>query len=213
VKRSELRYDFTVTGVRSAYKGEAVTTTPSRAKRADALRNRERVLSAAVRAFSEHGPDASVNLIAKEAGVGIGTLYRHFPTREALIEAAYRNELAAVCEAAPNLLAQLTPVEALRAWMQRFLDYMTTKIGMAEALRSVIASGGDPYAQSRSLLDDAVARLLAAGVATGDIRGDVAADDVLIGLSGIGLAAGEPSQRRQAERLIDLVIDGLRYRP
>src|ERR1700754_1009587 len=136
------------TGVRSACKTEgdrAMTATPPRATRTDALRNRDRVLSAAVRAFSEHGPDASVNLIAKEAGVGIGTLYRHFPTREALIEAAYRNELAAVCDAVPELLVALPPAEATRAWMDRFTDYLATKRGMATALRAVIASGGDPY--------------------------------------------------------------------
>jgi AcrR family transcriptional regulator len=179
----------------------------TRAKRSDALRNRERVLTAAVRAFSEHGPEASVNLIAKEAGVGIGTLYRHFPTREALIEAAYRNELAAVCDAAPALLDTLPPVDAMRAWMLRFLDYATTKMGMADALRAVVAAGGNPYAESRTLLDDAIERLLTA--ARGEVRGDVAADDVLIGLSGIALAAGEPDQRA---RLIDLMLDGLRYR-
>jgi AcrR family transcriptional regulator len=190
-----------------------MTATPARARRADALRNRDRVLSAAVRAFSEHGPEASVNLIAKEAGVGIGTLYRHFPTREALIEAAYRNELAVVCDAVPNLLASLPPIEATRAWMHRFLAYMTTKIGMADALRAVIASGGDPYAHSRTLLDDAIHQLLTAAAAAGEIRDDVAADDVLIGLSGIALAAGESAQRPQAERLIDLMIDALRYRP
>lgn len=184
--------------------------TPPRAKRADALRNRDKLLSAAVRAFSEHGPEASVNLIAKEAGVGIGTLYRHFPTREALIEAAYRSELTAVCDAADELLRELPPAEATRAWMHRFIDYMTTKIGMADALRTVIASGTDPYARSRELLDDAVEHLLNAAAKTGEFRSDVEADDVLIGLSGIALAAGEPTQRAQAGRLIELMLSGLR---
>ncbi|GIH22261.1 TetR family transcriptional regulator [Acrocarpospora phusangensis] len=190
-----------------------MTGTPPRARRADALRNRDRVLAAAVRAFTEHGPDASVNLIAKEAGVGIGTLYRHFPTREALIEAAYRNELAAVCDAAADLLAEEPPVEALRAWMHRFIDYMATKLGMAEALRTVIASGGDPYAQSRNLLTGAIARLLDAATAAGEIRDDANADDLLIGLSGIAMAAGDPERRDQAGRLIEFMIDALRYRP
>lgn len=186
-------------------------TTP-RVRRADAQRNRERVLEAAVRAFSERGPEVSVNLIAKEAGVGIGTLYRHFPTREALIEAAYRNELAAVCDAVPGLLESRAPVEAVRVWMHRFLDYMRTKIGMADALRAVIVSGGDPYAQSRTLLVEAIGRLLAAAAAAGEVRADADADDVLISLSGIALAAGDPERREQAERLVDLLIDGLRYR-
>ncbi|GAA0390096.1 hypothetical protein Acor_46710 [Acrocarpospora corrugata] len=116
-----------------------------------------------------------------------------------------------MCDAVPELLAKAPPIEALHTWMHRFIDYMTTKIGMADALRAVIASGGDPYAQSRSLLGDAVARLLDAAAA-GDIRGDIEAADVLIGLSGISLAAGETSQRDQAGRLIDLMMDALRYR-
>lgn len=188
-----------------------MNATPARAKRADALRNRDKLLAAAVRAFSEHGPEASVNLIAKEAGVGIGTLYRHFPTREALIEAAYRSELSAVCAAADELLVELPPVAATRAWMHRFIDYMTTKIGMADALRTVIASGADPYARSRELLDDAVQHLLDAAIKTGEFRSGVEADDVLIGLSGIALAAGEPAQRAQARRLIELMLSGLRH--
>jgi AcrR family transcriptional regulator len=190
-----------------------VPETESRPLRADARRNRDLLLATAVRAFSEHGLDASLEAIAKEAGVGIGTLYRHFPTRETLIEAAYRNELAVVCDAASTLLATLPPEQALRTWMDRFIDYMTTKIGMAEALRAVIASGANPYAESRDRLDSAVGALLDATAATGAIRADVEPDDVLINLSGTALAAGEPSQRDQAGRLLDLLMDGLRYRP
>src|SRR6476619_663711 len=107
--------------------------------RADAQRNRDLLLSAAVEAFSECGLEATLDAIAKKAGVGIGTLYRHFPTREALVEAAYRTELDKLCDAAPTLLAQLSPERALRAWMDRFVDYMTAKRGMAEALKAVIA--------------------------------------------------------------------------
>jgi AcrR family transcriptional regulator len=179
--------------------------------RADARRNHDLLLDSAVRAFSSKGLDASLEAIAKDAGVGIGTLYRHFPTREALIEAAYRTELAAVCDAASELLASLRPVEAIRAWMDRFIDYMTAKIGMADALRAVIASGAEPYAHSRERLDTAIEQLLAA--ATGDIRSDVEADDILIGLSGIATAAGAPDRRDQAGRLLDLLMDALRYPP
>nr|WP_238362453.1 TetR/AcrR family transcriptional regulator [Actinopolymorpha pittospori] len=170
------------------------------------------MLAAAVRLFSEQGLGATLDAIAKEAGVGIGTLYRHFPTREALIEAAYRNELQAVCDAAADLLTSAPPGEALRTWMDRFIDYMTTKLGMAEALRAVIASGGNPYAQSRALLVTSIESLLEAAAAGGAIRSDVDADDVLIGLSGVALAAGEPTQRAQAGRLLDLLMDGLRHR-
>jgi AcrR family transcriptional regulator len=180
--------------------------------RADAQRNRDRLLAAAVRAFSGGAADATLEGIAKQAGVGIGTLYRHFPTREALIEAAYRNELAAVCDAVPELLHEHPPVAALREWMNRFVDYMTTKIGMAEALRAVIAGGANPYAQSRERLAGAIAALLGAGAADGLLRADVSADDVLIGLSGIAMAAGGPDQRGQAGRLLDLMVDGLRER-
>ncbi|GAA1638633.1 TetR/AcrR family transcriptional regulator [Kribbella alba] len=188
-----------------------MTATGDRPLRADAQRNRDLLLSAAVRAFSECGLDATLDAIAKKAGVGIGTLYRHFPTREALVEAAYRNELAVVCDAAPELLAALPPAEATRAWMDRFIDYMTRKIGMADALRAVIASGADPYAHSFELLVGAIQPLLEASAAAEEIRSDVAPGDVLISLSGVALAAG--SNREQAGRLLDLLMDALRYRP
>ena len=156
-------------------------------------------------------PEASLDAIAKDAGVGIGTLYRHFPTREALIEEAYRNELARLCDAVPA--PGVLPADAaLRAWMDRFVDYMTTKRGMADALRAVIASGGNPYAQSRDRLVGAVTRLLEAGAAAGLLRSDVAPLDVVTSLSGVSLAAGDPSQREQAGRLLDLLMDALRYR-
>jgi AcrR family transcriptional regulator len=183
-----------------------------RTLRADARRNRDRLLNAAVRAFSQDGADVTLDAIAKDAGVGIGTLYRHFPTREALIEAAYRSELARLCDAVPDLLQEMRPDEATRAWMDRYIEYMTTKRGMADALRAVIASGGTPYAQSRDRLITAITSLLQAGAASGALRADIEPADVLASLSGISLAAGEPAQRAQARRLLDLLMDGLRYR-
>jgi AcrR family transcriptional regulator len=128
----------------------------------------------------------------------VGRLYRHFPTREALIEAAYRNELARLCDAVPGLLESRPPDEALRTWMDRFSDYTTTKRGMAEALRVVIASGGSPFAQSRDRLVGALATLLRAGAEAGTIRPDADPGDVLASLSGVSLAAGEAAQRDQA---------------
>ena len=116
----------------------------TRPLRADAQRNRDRLLEVAVRAFSQDGPDVTLDAIAKDAGVGIGTLYRHFPTREALVEAAYRNELARLCDAVAGPAPDLPPDQAPRCWMDRFVDYMSTKRGMADALRAVIASGGEP---------------------------------------------------------------------
>jgi len=187
-------------------------STGTRPLRADAQRNRDRLLEVAVRAFSDGGADVTLDAIAKEAGVGIGTLYRHFPTREALIEATYRNELARLCDAADELLDTQRPEDALRIWMDRFVDYMTTKRGMAEALRAVIASGGNPFAQSRDRLLAAITTLLTAGAQSGAVRSDIAPADALASLSGVSLAAGEPTQRAQAGRLLDLIMDGLRYR-
>jgi AcrR family transcriptional regulator len=180
--------------------------------RADARRNRDRLLEVAVRAFSLDGADVPLESIAKEAGVGIGTLYRHFPTREALVEAAYRNELDRLCQAVPDLIAAQPADQALRAWMDLFVEYMAAKQGMADALRAVIASGGNPYAHSRDLLTSAIGRLVDEGVKAGLLRADVPAEDVLAGLSGVTLTAGAPERREQAQRLLDLLMDGLRHR-
>jgi AcrR family transcriptional regulator len=190
-----------------------VSQTIGRPVRADARRNRERLLEAAVRAFASDGVDVTLEAIAKTAGVGIGTLYRHFPTRDALVEAAYRQELAHLCDAVPGLLRSLPPDEATRAWMDRFIDYMATKRYMAGALQAVIASGGDPYAESRARLIAAITTLLAAGISAGTLRSDVEPNDVLLALSGVSLAAGAPDQREQAGRLLNLLIDGLRHHP
>ncbi|MFI9275219.1 TetR/AcrR family transcriptional regulator [Kitasatospora sp. NPDC052896] len=188
-----------------------MTTDTERPLRADARRNREKILSAAVRVFAEEGLEAHLERIAKEAGVGSGTLYRNFPTREALIEAAYRNELSRLCDAAPNLLAAMPPREALRAWMGRFIDYATAKLGMAEALRAVVDSGVNPYAQSRELIMNALTSLLDAATAAGTIRSDISPAAMFAALTGVALASGKPEEREQAERLLDLTLDGLRY--
>ncbi len=188
-----------------------MSATGTRPLRADAARNRERLLDAAVRAFSDDA-DVTLDAIAKAAGVGIGTLYRHFPTREALVDAAYRNELARLCDAVADLLQDLPPDKAMRAWMDRFVDYMTTKRGMADALRAVIVSGGNPYAHSRDKLTSAITTLLDAGAAAGSIRSDVAPMDVLASVSGVSLAAGGTGLPGQASRMLDLLMDGLKYR-
>jgi AcrR family transcriptional regulator len=187
-------------------------TTEGRPLRADAQRNRKRLLEVAVRAFSRGGPEATLDAIAKDAGVGIGTLYRHFPTREALVEAAYRSELDKLCDAVPALIANMPADEALRTWMDRFLEYMTTKRGMADALRQVIASGGNPYAHSLAKLSAAISALLDAGARSGTVRADVEPGDVLASISGVALVAGGPEQREQADRMLNLLMDGLRSR-
>ncbi|GAA1329046.1 TetR/AcrR family transcriptional regulator [Actinocatenispora thailandica] len=186
-------------------------TTDARPLRADAQRNRDRLLTAAATAFARDS-GASLDSIARDAGVGIGTLYRHFPTREALVEATYRNELNRLCDAADELLTDQPPDVALRAWMDRLIDYMAAKHGMADALRALIAAGGNPFAASRSRLTAALTTLLDAGVEQGLLRGEVAADDILVGLSGLAMHAA-PDRRDQLGRLLDLLMDGLRRHP
>jgi AcrR family transcriptional regulator len=180
--------------------------------RADARLNRDRLLDAAARAFARDGAEASLKAIAKDAGVGIGTLYRRFPTRERLVEATYRNETARLCAAAPDLLRVRPAAEALRVWMDHFVDFLATKRGMADALRAVLVADGELRMQTRDLFTDALATLLTAGIAEGALRPDIDPNDVLMGLGGVTLIAGEPDQRALAGRLLDLLIDGLRYR-
>jgi AcrR family transcriptional regulator len=180
-----------------------------RTVRADAQKNRQRLLEVAVRALSEQGADVAPATIAKLAGVGVGTLYRHFPTREALIEAAYRSDLTRLCDTVPGLLAKHTAAQALRIWMGHCVDHAMTKHGMADALRVVVASGVNLYAESRNLLTEAIAALLRAGAADGTLRADLDPFDVLIMLSGIPLAVGEWGTSEQVSRLLDLLMDGL----
>lgn len=181
--------------------------------RADARRNREKILTAAVRAFATEGLDAHLERIAKEAGVGSATLYRNFPTREALIEAVYRNEVAQLCDAAPTLLAAKPPHEALRAWTLLFLDYVTAKYGMIDALRALAATGSNPYGHSREMIQAALTTLMDACAAAGTIRTDISPTDLGAALEGIALTSARPDQRPQAERLLALTLDGLTVRP
>lgn len=177
-------------------------------RRKDALENRERLLTAAVAEFTRDA-NASLDGIAKAAGVGIGTLYRNFPTREALIEEAYRNELTKLTEAAPELLREHNPDAALREMMNRFIDYMGVKRGMADALRAVVAGGGNPYNQSRARLTESMALLLEAGQKSGVFRTDVSADD-LMSMSGMFLSIGDDVAK--ARRLATVMVDGLQVR-
>ncbi|MFD8414992.1 TetR/AcrR family transcriptional regulator [Streptomyces sp. NPDC059650] len=180
--------------------------------RADARRNREKVLQAAVRVFATEGLDAHLERIAREAGVGSATLYRNFPTREALVEAVYRNEVAQLCEAAPSLVATEPPLEALRTWTRLFLDYVTTRYGMIDALRAIAATGNDPYGHSREMIRGALSTLMDACAAAGAIRTDISPTDLGAALEGIALTSARPEQRQQAERLLDLTLDGLKTR-
>jgi AcrR family transcriptional regulator len=176
--------------------------------RADAQQNHDRLLEAAAQAFARDGADASLKDIAQAAGVGIGTLYRRFPTREVLVEATYRSETARIAEAAEQLAVDHPPVEALRLWMSQFVDYIETKHGMAESLQAVLSA--EHKMETRQLLADAIAELLRAGIQDGVLRPGIAPMDVLMALGGVTLIAtsNEPGL---AGRLLDLLVDGLRY--
>jgi AcrR family transcriptional regulator len=180
--------------------------------RKDAALNREKLLAAAVGLFAERGTEGSLEEVAKRAGVGIGTLYRHFPTRDALVEAAYRNEVAQLRAAADELLAELPPDDALEAWMRRFVDYGTAKRGMRDALQSIAGGGADLFAETRGQVTEAVAVLLRAGAEAGTLRADVEPEDVLRAMGAIWMVAEGEEFPEQAMRILRLVLDGLRYR-
>jgi AcrR family transcriptional regulator len=188
------------------------TTEPARPMRADARENREKLLRAASEHFTAGGPDVSLEVVARTAGVGIGTLYRHFPTREALVEAVYRNEVDLLCAATETLLAERQPADALAEWMERFVAYAKTKRGLLSALKSVAASQSDLFPTTRERLLAAVGELLDAGIAAGQIRPDVSAEDVLTSMNAVWTIAAEGEQwAEQAVRVLRLLMDGLRF--
>ena len=181
-----------------------------RTPRADAARNRERVLGAATRVFAISDTEPSLREIAREAGVGIATLYRHFPTRESLVEAVYEDQVRRLTAGARQLLDRLSPSEALRQWMDLFADWLATKHGMLDTLTAMIDAGEIAQAETREELLGAIAVILDAGQIAGDIRTDVTPEDVATSLLGILSVAGRPQQRPQAARLLDLLRDGIR---
>ncbi|MFI9324858.1 TetR/AcrR family transcriptional regulator [Kitasatospora aureofaciens] len=172
--------------------------------RADAQLNEDRLLHAAAAAFARDGINVSVKEIARDAGVGVGTLYRRFPSKELLVEATYRHEVRTLCASAPELAAAEQPREALRTWMLRFMEFMAAKHGMAAALRVVLSDEGERL-QTRADLTSAVQTLLGDGVA----RDSVAARDVLMALGGISLIAENDQDPALAVRLIDLLLHGV----
>jgi len=182
-------------------------------KRADAKRNRERLLAAARDLIAEQGMTASMEAVARRAGLGIGTLYRHFPTREALVEALYREEHTALLAAADDLAARLPPDEALAQWLQRCLDYFVTKRGLGDSLHQLFQARPDLLAAVQSGFPSTVTRLLAAAVAQGSIRADAEPEDILHALGGIYAVPAGPDWRRRAGRIVELLMDGLRAKP
>jgi AcrR family transcriptional regulator len=186
----------------------------TREQRADARRNRERLLEVAADAFAAYGVDASLEEIARTAGVGVGTLYRHFPTRDALIEAVFRRNLDQLVVTADELLANKPPVEALDEFLSQFVGYVATKKGLAMHLKSVVSADSEIFTYSHERMTTAITGLVEAAIADGSIRPDIEPMDVLRGISGVCLMsdATDPAWQDQARRIASLIMDGLRYR-
>ena len=184
----------------------------ARKPRVDAVRNRERVLEAAEAVLSTGGPDASLEAVARRAGVGIGTLYRHFPTREALFEAVYRREVQQLADLAEQLKQEADPVEALRHWMRSNVRFVATKKGMSAALALAAYKNPELYSYSFDRLTQAVRGLLDRAIATGEIRADISPEDLLRALVGMCYMHDQPGWQTSVLRLVDVFIDGLRNR-
>jgi AcrR family transcriptional regulator len=181
-----------------------------RRPRSDAQRNRERILEVAKTAFTRHGADASLDEIAKQAGVGPGTLYRHFPTRDALIEAVYRSELEKLAAAERSFAATMPPVPALRAWMLLLVDYIAAKHIIAPALNSIVGGPSRLYEDSRSLIQGAIDALVKRAKKSGDVRRDLDASDLLLALIGVSHVGFGHDWQQSARRLVDILIAGSR---
>jgi AcrR family transcriptional regulator len=190
----------------------AAPRTPSKAGelRADAQRNRDKLIEAAAPAFAEHGTKASLEEIARSAGVGIGTLYRHFPTREHLVEVVYGREVEQLLAVADELSKREAPDVALEQWMLRFVGYIAAKRGMAESLRQLYASNSQLFAKASGLVPQTLQRLVETAAEAGLIRKDIQSADLLQALSGLYSAPDTPDWRDRSRRLVGLLMDGLR---
>jgi AcrR family transcriptional regulator len=181
-----------------------------RKPRADAQRNRERILEVAKRAFTRSGADTSLDDIAKQAGVGPGTLYRHFPTREELLKAVYRNELENLATAEEKFAETMPPVEALRAWLLLFVDAVAAKQIIAAALNTLVGDHKKVFEASYAQMHQAIHRLVKRAVKSGDIRKDLDPMDLLRALVGVANVASSPDWQQSARRLVDILIAGSR---
>ena len=178
--------------------------------RSDAARNRKRILEVAKAAFTRYGADASLDEIAKQAGIGAGTLYRHFPTRDALIEGVYQNEVETLAAAADRFGKTMSPIEALRAWMLLFVDYIAAKHIIAPALNSVVGGPIRLYEGSRGLIQGAVDQLVKRAKRSGDLRKDLDASDLLRALIGASHVGFGSDWQQSARRLVEILIAGSR---
>jgi AcrR family transcriptional regulator len=181
-----------------------------RKPRTDAQRNRERILEVAKEAFTRSGADASLDDIARQAGVGAGTLYRHFPTRDALIEAVYRSEVEKLAAAERKFTETMPPIDALRTWMLLFVDHIAAKQIIAPALNSVVGGPSKLYEGSYGLVHGAIDTLVKRAIKSGDIRKDLDPFDLLRALIGVSHIATGPGWQQSARRLVDILITGSR---
>jgi AcrR family transcriptional regulator len=181
-----------------------------RKPRADAQRNRERILEVAKEAFTKSGANASLDDIAKQAGVGPGTLYRHFPTREELLQAVYRSELEKLAAAEGEFAKAMTPIEALRAWLLLFVDTIAAKQLIAPALNTLIGDPKKVFAASYAQMHEAIRCLVKRAIKSGDIRKDLDPMDLLRALVGVANVATSPDWQQSAKRLVDILITGSR---
>jgi AcrR family transcriptional regulator len=181
-----------------------------RKPRADCARNRQSLIDAAKAAFAEAGMNVSLEEIARRADVGIGTLYRHFPNREAVVEAVYRREVEQLAEAVPLLLETSTPAEALHKWMHLFIDYIATKRLIAPSLAAAAAKTPTLYASSLELITNAISTLVKRAVAGGEVRKDINPSDLLRAMVGVSYGNPDAGWEASARRLIDILMDGLR---
>ncbi|WP_266182020.1 TetR/AcrR family transcriptional regulator [Dyella humicola] len=180
-----------------------------RKPRADAERNRDRLMAVAKTAFAERGGDVTLEEIARCAGVGIGTLYRHFPTRDAMLQAVYRHEVEQLAEAATRLLASMKPLEALRAWLRLFVEYIGTKKLIVPALNAATSDSAALFEYSSAQIIDSANQLVAHAIESGDIHGDVVALDLLYAVFGFSKTNDQSEWVARAYRLIDILIAGL----
>ena len=191
-------------------KKTSASTAPARKLRADAQRNRGRILEVAKEAFTRDGAAASFEDIAETAGIGPGTLYRHFPTRDALIEAVYRSEVEKLAAAQERFAAAMAPLEALRAWMLLFIDHVSEKKLILPVMETVAGGSARLIEGSRGLIHGAFVRAVEAAVATGELREDTDPDDFVRALMGVFHTMAMPGWEQSARRLVDILIAGSR---
>jgi AcrR family transcriptional regulator len=186
------------------------TESPARKPRSDAQRNRQRILEVAQQAFTKSGADASLDEIAKQSGVGPGTLYRHFATRQELLEAVYRTEVEKLAEAERKFAATLPPIEALRAWMFLFVDHIAAKKIIAPVLNALAGDPNKVFEASHAQIWEAIRALVKRAIKNGDIRSDLDPLDLLRALIGVANVATSPDWQPSARRLVDILITGSR---